>query len=169
MDANNPKIREREALRLLNYGFRNYLSVPLFEKGQVLLQLRVWKGKTGQVGLSAAERGVVTVSISQKTDVSWQTEAPKKLFAPVRKGQPIGQVIITSQKRMLKTIPLLADRGVVQGSLLKKTFHAIVLIGKTHKMGLIGILLLGSVSTWLAYYMRRRRLNRRKRRPYLPA
>jgi D-alanyl-D-alanine carboxypeptidase (penicillin-binding protein 5/6) len=169
MDAENPKVREREALRLLNYGFRNYVSVPLFEKGQLLLALPVWKGQSNRVGLAAAESGVVTVPISQKTQVSWQTETPEKLLAPVQGGKHLGKAVITVKDEVIKSVALVSEREVPQGGLLKTTAHSLALLVTAHKKSLISALLLILLTTFLVWYRRQRRQNRRKRRRYLPA
>ncbi len=169
MDAKNPKVREREALRLLNYGFRNYVSVPLFEKGQLLQKLPVWKGKSNRVGLAAAESGVVTVPVSQKTQVSWQTKTPEKLLAPVQRGKRLGQAVITVKDKVIKSIALVSTREVPQGGLLKRTTHSLALLVAARKKLLLSALLLVFLTTFLVWYRRQRRQNRRKRRRYLPA
>jgi D-alanyl-D-alanine carboxypeptidase (penicillin-binding protein 5/6) len=169
MGAKNPRVREREALRLLNYGFRNYTSVMLFEKGKLLLQLPVWKGKAGQIGLTAAESGVVAVPISKEKEVSWHTETPEKLFAPVKKGQSIGQAIISYKKKVLRRIPLHADQEILQAGLVKRTLHTLALQGKAHKMRLISVLIFFAALIWFLLRTRWSRQNRRRRHRYLPA
>jgi len=109
LGAPNPRVREREALRLLNYGFRNYASVPLFEKGQVLLKLPIWKGEVEKVGLIAAKSGVITVPRSLRKYISWQSETSEHLIAPVQKGERLGKALITAKDKVLKSIALLAD------------------------------------------------------------
>ena len=169
MGVKNPRVREREALRLLNYGFRNYASVLLFKKGKVLLQLPVWKGKADQIGLIAGESGVVTVPISKEEEVTWHTETPEKLFAPLKKGQSIGQAIISLKKKVLKRIPLHADQEILQAGLIKKTLHTLALQGKVHKMRLISVLTVFTALTWFLWLTKRPRQNRRRRHRYLPA
>lgn len=169
MGAKNPKIREREALRLLNYGFRNYVSVPLFEEGRVLLQLPIWKGTAEMVGLVAAESGVITVLTPLRNFVSWQFEAPEKLIAPVQRGEHLGQALITAKNKVLKSIALIADRDVPQGGLLKRSVDTLALQCKAHKISLMIIITLLVTLTWFRWCTRRRRQNRRRQRRYLTA
>jgi D-alanyl-D-alanine carboxypeptidase (penicillin-binding protein 5/6) len=169
MGAKNPRVREREALRLLNYGFRNYASVLLFEKGKVLVQLPVWKGKADHIGLTAAKSGVVTVPISTEREVSWHTETPEKLLAPVKKGQSIGQAIISYKKKVIRRIPLHADQEIYQAGLMKRTLHTLALQGKAHKIPLISVLIFFAALTWFLWHTRRPRQNRRRSHRYLPA
>jgi len=167
MGAKNPKVREREALRLLNYGFRNYVSVPLFEKGQVLLQLPIWKGTAEKVGLVVAKSEVITVPIPLRNFVSRQFEAPEQLLAPIRRGQHLGQVLITANDKVLKSIALVADREVVQGGLLKRTVDTIALQCKAQNMRLISVIILSAVVPSFLWCKSRRRQNRRRRTRYL--
>ncbi len=51
MGAERPAIREREALKLLNYGFRNFTMVLPFPDGQPVKTIKVWKGIQDQVDL----------------------------------------------------------------------------------------------------------------------
>lgn len=51
MGASTPAIREREALKLLNFGFRYYSLVQPFPEGQPLATVKVWKGVKDEVGL----------------------------------------------------------------------------------------------------------------------
>jgi D-alanyl-D-alanine carboxypeptidase (penicillin-binding protein 5/6) len=163
LGAPNPRVREREALRLLNYGFRNYASVPLFEKGQVLLKLPIWKGEVEKVGLIAAKSGVITVPRSLRRYVSWRSETPENLLAPVQKGERLGKALITAKDEVLKSIALIADREVPQGSLLKRMVHTLAIQSKENKMSLLPVLILFAVSIWFLWHMSRRRQNRKTR------
>jgi D-alanyl-D-alanine carboxypeptidase (penicillin-binding protein 5/6) len=132
MDADTEAIREREALRLLNYGFRNFVSVRLFQKGDALLRLPVWKGTEGEVELLAAETGIVTVPIDQQADLSWEAKTPERLFAPIRSGQEIGQAVIGTKEKVFERVPLVADHDIPEAGFFKQLLHSAALIFKDH-------------------------------------
>ena len=159
--AKSEAIREREALRLLNYGFRNFASVRLFEKGDSLLQLSVWKGAESQVELLAGEDGIVTVSIPKQTDVSWEAKAPERLFAPIDSGQMIGQAIITIQGKVLKSVPLIANKDIPLAGFLRRTVHSGTLLVMDHGTGLMFSALILCFMAVLIWFLRRRRPRRR--------
>lgn len=163
MGAESEAIREREARRLLNYGFRNFVAVELFQKGEVLAQLSVWKGVEGRLDLAAGEHGVVTVPISQQEEVSWRAEIPERLMAPVERGQTVGHVLITSNEKVLKDIPLLADGEIPAAGFFKRTLHAIALLTLTQAKLLIFAFLLLSAATGLFFYLKQRRPRRRRK------
>jgi D-alanyl-D-alanine carboxypeptidase (penicillin-binding protein 5/6) len=163
MGAKSEAIREREALRLLNYGFRNFVSVQLFKKGDALLQLPIWQGTEGQVELKVGEDGVITVPIAQQADVTWQAETPERLFAPIVRGQTIGQAVISIKKRVLQRIPLVADRDIPRAGFVRRTVHAVTLLTIDHGTGLILIVVLLGAGVGMVWYLRQRKRSRGRR------
>ena len=162
MGAKSEAIREREVLRLLNYGFRNFISVRLFEKDDSLMQLPVWKGAESQIQLLAGEDGVVTVSIPKQNDVSWQAKAPERLFAPIDRGQNIGQAMITIQDKVIKSVPLLADKDVPLAGFLRRTAHSTSLLVIDHGKAFILVASLLVAAVILVWVLKQRRSRRRK-------
>ena len=161
MGAKSEALREREALRLLNYGFRNFVSVELFKKGDALLKVSVWKGTEGQVELEASEDGIVTVPIAQQADVTYQAKTPERLFAPIDAGQTLGQVVIVAKDKVLKDVSLVADREVPLAGFLKRTFHSAALLSIDHGMSLIITVVVLVGMAGLVFYLRRRKPKRR--------
>ncbi len=162
MGAKNVAIREREVLRLLNYGFRNFVSVQLFEKEEELLQLPVWKGTEGQVELLAGEDGVVTVSIPEQSDVSWQAKTPERLFAPINGGHTVGEAIITVQDKVVKSVPLLAGRDIPLAGFLRRAVHSATLVTIDHRAGLLIAALVLCATVVLIWFLKQRRPRRRR-------
>ncbi len=162
MGAKSEAIREREVLRLLNYGFRNFISVRLFEKDDSLMQLSVWKGAESQIQLLAGEDGVVTVSIPRQNDVSWQAKAPERLFAPIDRGQNIGQAMITIEDKVIKSVPLLADKDVPLAGFLRRTAHSTSLLVIDHGKAFILVASLLVAAVILVWVLKQRRSRRRK-------
>jgi D-alanyl-D-alanine carboxypeptidase (penicillin-binding protein 5/6) len=160
MGAKSEALREREALRLLNYGFRNFVSVELFKKGDALLQVSVWKGTESQVELEASEDGVITVPLAQQADVTYQAKTPERLFAPIDTGQTIGQVVIVAKDKVLKNVSLVADREVPLAGFLKRTFHSAALLSIDHGMSLIFSVVVLLAMAGLVFYLRRRKPRR---------
>lgn len=160
MGVKSVAIRGREALRLLNYGFRNFVSVQLFKKGDVLLQLSVWKGTEGQVELAAGETGIVTVPITLQADVTWKAQAPKQLFAPIERGQTIGEVVITTKDKVFKSIPLVANQEIPRAGFFKQAIHTAALIAGEHGKVLILVVVLLGGAVGGIWYLRQRKPRR---------
>jgi D-alanyl-D-alanine carboxypeptidase (penicillin-binding protein 5/6) len=157
MGAKSEAIRGREALRLLNYGFRNFVSVQLFKKGDVLLQLSVWKGTEGQVELAAGETGIVTVPLTLQADVTWKAQAPEQVFAPIERGQIIGEVVISTKDKVFKSIPLVANQEIPRAGFLKQAMHTAALIAVEHgKVLMLVVVLLGGAVGGIWYLKQRK-------------
>jgi D-alanyl-D-alanine carboxypeptidase (penicillin-binding protein 5/6) len=162
MGAKSEAIREREALRLLNYGFRNFASVSLFKQGDVLVRLPVWKGTVGEVELAASETGIVTLPIDLQADVSWEARAPERLFAPIKSGQNIGEAVIATQEKVFKTVPLVAVQDVPPAGFFKQVFHSAALIAKDHGLGILFVILVLGALVFGVVYLKRSKPKRRR-------
>jgi D-alanyl-D-alanine carboxypeptidase (penicillin-binding protein 5/6) len=162
MGAKSEAIREREALRLLNYGFRNFASVSLFKQGDVLLRLPVWKGTVGEVELAASEPGIVTLPIDLQADISWQARTPERLFAPIERGQSIGEAVIATKEKVFKTVPLVAVQDVPLAGFFRQVFHSAALITKDHGLSIIFVILMFAAVVFGVIYLKRSRPKRKR-------
>jgi D-alanyl-D-alanine carboxypeptidase (penicillin-binding protein 5/6) len=162
MEAKSEAIREREALRLLNYGFRNFASVSLFKQGDVLVKLPVWKGTVGEVELAASDSGIVTVPIDLQADVSWQAKVPERLFAPIKSGQDIGEAVIATKEKVFKSVPLVAVQDVPLAGFFRQVIHSAALIAKDHGLGIIFVILSLVAVVFGVIYLRRGKPKRKR-------
>jgi D-alanyl-D-alanine carboxypeptidase (penicillin-binding protein 5/6) len=162
MGAKSEAIREREALRLLNYGFRNFASVSLFKQGDVLLRLPVWKGTVGEVELAASEPGIVTLPIDLQADISWQARTPERLFAPIERGQSIGEAVIATKEKVFKTLALVAVQDVPLAGFFRQVFHSAALITKDHGLSIIFVILMFAAVVFGVIYLKRSRPKRKR-------
>lgn len=124
LGADSESTRENEAIRLLNYGFRNFELVDL---SQLLpnRQERVYKGRENTVAVSPATPGVtIPQGAHDRVNVEIVTE---QLVAPIRQGQQVGRVVVTYQDRVLKETPLLAQSDVERGNFFRVIIDSIVL------------------------------------------
>jgi D-alanyl-D-alanine carboxypeptidase (penicillin-binding protein 5/6) len=162
MGAKSEAIREREALRLLNYGFRNFASVSLFKQGDVLLRLPVWKGTVGEIELAASEPGIVTLPIDLQADISWQARTPERLFAPIESSQSIGEAVIATKEKVFKTVPLVAVQDVPLAGFFRQVFHSAALITKDHGLSIIFVILMFAAVVFGVIYLKRSRPKRKR-------
>jgi D-alanyl-D-alanine carboxypeptidase (penicillin-binding protein 5/6) len=108
------KVRKRapEAQKLLEYGFKNFSTVEAVKKGASFGPVRVKRGKSSQVILTAAEDGRVTVPKGKENSVSAHPQLPPSIVAPIQKGQVVARVLIQNEGKVLKEVNLLASLGV---------------------------------------------------------
>jgi len=123
MGARDQRTRENEALKLLNYGFKNFSTVKMFNANESIETVSVWKGKSSRVYLIAAEPGIVTVPVGEKQHLSLIKEVPERIFAPINKGEKIGELAINLKGKLLKGIDLIAQDEVPSGGVIKCLIH----------------------------------------------
>ena len=96
MGAKSVAVRERESVKLLNYGFQNFVNAELFDAAKTR-EVKLWKGEkpTFRVRVEA-ETGTVTLprdAARRARAVFIEMKAP--FIAPVAEGDPVGVVRVT--------------------------------------------------------------------------
>jgi D-alanyl-D-alanine carboxypeptidase (penicillin-binding protein 5/6) len=137
--------------------------VQLFKKGDVLLQLPVWKGTQGKVELAAGETGIVTVPLTLQADVTWKAQAPEQLFAPIESGQIVGEVVITTKDKVFKSIPLVANQEITRAGFFKQAMHTVALVAVERGKVLILVVILFGSAVGAIWYLRQRKPKRGRR------
>lgn len=125
--ANSDAMRAQESLKLLNYGFQFYDSVRLYEKGQQVGTLRVWKGAGDELkaGLDRDVRLVLPRGDASKLKAELASEQP--LLAPVSAGQHVGVVRVSLDGKQLGEYPVVALETVPVAGLLGRTWDTLKL------------------------------------------
>jgi D-alanyl-D-alanine carboxypeptidase (penicillin-binding protein 5/6) len=143
MGARNQRTRENEALKLLNYGFKNFSTVTVLKQDEPLATIPVWKGTVNQVSLMAAAPGVVTVPAGEDQELTLRKTIPDRLSAPIPAGTEVGTAEILLKGKVLKVIPIIAQNEVPSGTLSKRLYHLVLISFITPPYwGWIGLVLL---------------------------
>jgi len=127
LGTRDQRTRENEALKLLNYGFKNFSTVKMFNSNKSIETVSVWKGESNQVPLIAAEPGIVVVPLGEEKNLSLIKKIPKRAFAPINKGEKIGELEITMRGNLLKKVDLIARDEVHSGGSIKLLLHMAIL------------------------------------------
>jgi D-alanyl-D-alanine carboxypeptidase (penicillin-binding protein 5/6) len=127
MGARDQRTRENEALKLLNYGFKNFSTVTLCNRDDPIETVNVWKGSANHVSLIAAEPGIVTVPAGEEETIALIKKTPERISAPLSAGEQVGELEITLQGKPLKKIALVAQNDVPSANLIKRLFHVALL------------------------------------------
>ena len=89
--------------------------------------MRVWKGTSNHVDLITDKPGVVTIPFREEQPPSIMKKIPKRIFAPVKKGEKIGELKITMKGKTLKEVALVAQDEVPSGNVAKLFIHKTLL------------------------------------------
>jgi D-alanyl-D-alanine carboxypeptidase (penicillin-binding protein 5/6) len=129
MGAQTVGIREREALKLLNYGYRNFTLVKPFPEGQAVAKARVWKGQKDEIEIYPAETASFLIQQSQKNLLKWEIHAPTEVTAPVKEDQPMGEIVFLVSDQVKRTVPLVSREDIELGSWFKRSWQTVVGLG----------------------------------------
>jgi D-alanyl-D-alanine carboxypeptidase (penicillin-binding protein 5/6) len=108
LGTNSDGLRAQESQKLLNYGFQFYDSARLYEKGQQVGTLRVWKGASNELKAGMAEDLYLVLprGDSQKLKADFVSEQP--LVAPVAAGRRVGTIRLSLDGKPLGEHPVVA-------------------------------------------------------------
>ncbi len=104
--------RARDSLNLLNWGFTAFEAVKLYDKGQAVSQLKVFKGSQNLVGAGFTEEFVVSVPRGMAQKVSAKLVSRQPLIAPVAVGSVVGTLTLTVGDQAWGEYPVVAQSDV---------------------------------------------------------
>lgn len=104
--------RKLEAQKLLDWGFRQFKTVDVFEKDEVLAEARVWGGERNWVDLRTSKAFQVALTPSERKTVEMKLSYTGPLYAPVKAGTEVGQARVVVGGRTIAEIPVLTAGDV---------------------------------------------------------
>lgn len=104
--------RAKDSLNLLNWGFNAFDPVKLYDKGQAISQLRVFKGAQNTVSAGFNEDFVVSVPRGMADKLSAQMVSQQPLLAPIAAGSPVGTLKLTVNGQPWGEYPVVAQAEV---------------------------------------------------------
>jgi D-alanyl-D-alanine carboxypeptidase (penicillin-binding protein 5/6) len=105
--------RVQESKRLIEWGFGAWQAKPLFQQGAKVGTAKVQLGSSGEVPLVAPRNLAVTVPAGLATGamkMKIRYEGP--LTAPIKKGDEVAQLIVTTGDTPPQIVPLVAGADV---------------------------------------------------------
>ncbi len=113
--------RRDEAKKLLEWGFKAFAEFKVFDSGEVVGRARVWGGD--RMFLSLVGNGDVSVVLprfpaNQKLKGEIVYKGPLK--APIRKGDPVAMLRVTSSTEATNEVPLYAADDVPASGPMKR-------------------------------------------------
>jgi len=86
-------IRNREAGKLMDYGFARYEVVKLADKGDIIGSVRVLKGKDIAVKAVPKENFDILIEKGNKKEISKEIKINKEISAEVKKDDKLGEIV----------------------------------------------------------------------------
>lgn len=125
MGAQSTQIREREALKLLNYGFRHFTLVQPFQDEQPVGKMKVWKGLKDEIQMYPDETPAFLIRQAQKSQLTWQIDAPSEVTAPIKPGQQVGQLVFYLSGEPKRTVALVSREDVPLAGWFKRSWQSV--------------------------------------------
>ncbi|MBL8881449.1 MAG: D-alanyl-D-alanine carboxypeptidase [Hyphomicrobium sp.] len=121
--------RKAEAAKLLEWGFNSFSKVSIFDDGEVVGRARVWGGR--QMYVPLASKGPATIDLpkypaNQRLSAEIVYRAPLK--PPVRKGDQVATLRISSTSSAQVEIPLYAQEDVEASGLTWRGIDTLVIM-----------------------------------------
>ena len=125
LGAASDNARATESQKLLNFGFLNYDSVRLYEKGQGVSQLEVWKGSARDIKVGFDRELYVTLPKGQADKVKATLVSQKPLIAPIALGQKIGSMKVSVDGREIAEVPVVALEAVAGAGVFGRAYDTV--------------------------------------------
>jgi D-alanyl-D-alanine carboxypeptidase (penicillin-binding protein 5/6) len=105
--------RVQESTRLIQWGFGAWTDKPLFQAGAKVGTAKVQLGSSGEVPLMAPRNLAVTVPAGLSSgSIQTRIRYNGPLIAPIKKGQEVAQLVVTTGDTPPQIVPLVAGEDV---------------------------------------------------------
>ncbi len=126
MNEKDSKERTKDTQNLLSYGFNSYKLQKILKKNKILGKVKVYHGKEKVANLVATEDVNKLVKISQNDKKYKLKLNTKKIVAPVKKGEKVGNLqIVDSNNKIYKNISLTVDKNIEKNNYLDVILNSI--------------------------------------------
>jgi len=122
-----PEVRShfRESIKIYNYGFARYEAVNFARQGDKLHTVKVSKGALDQVDVISGADIAMAVPKGKKENYSGRVALPEEVVAPVKKGQKVGEFVVSQENKEVMKVPLLAQNDVERASVLHQMYKVL--------------------------------------------
>ncbi len=127
MGANNSNTRFDEAKRMLDYGFANYDSITIGNKGDIAATLPVEKGKVLEAELMLSRDSYILLPKGEKGNITKDLYLPDNLDAPISAGDEIGELVVSIDGKEVDRVKLISKTNIEKANffnMLNRTINS---------------------------------------------
>ena len=128
--TSSDQVRAQESLKLLNWGFLNFDTVKLYEKGQAIATPEIWKGTQAQIKIGFNRDLYVTLPKGSAAKLKPSLERKDPLVAPIALNSKLGTMKMMLDGKAIAEFPVLALEDVAQASMFGRAWDSIRLMFK---------------------------------------
>ncbi|HTG38373.1 D-alanyl-D-alanine carboxypeptidase family protein [Sphingomonas sp.] len=118
--------RISESVRFMEWGFRAWTAKPLVKKGKRVETADVQLGDTATIGLVAPRDLTVTVPSGSSAAMTAKVVYQGPLKAPIKQGQHIADLVISSADTGEQRLPLVAEAAVAEAGFFGRVWAGLM-------------------------------------------
>ena len=130
LDASSESARAADGQKLLNFGFERYEMVRLYEKGQVVDNLPVWKGAEDILKAGVDKDLFLTLPRGSRDRLNAKLESMQPLVAPVSAGQEVAKLHLRLGEQPLGDYAVVALERVGMANIFGRAWDSLRLLFK---------------------------------------
>ena len=123
-------VRAKEAKRMATWAFRQFTTVKLAEKGEVVDTASVWLGLSKNVNMVVESDIDILVPVLEKENISTQLVYLSPIKAPIAAGTKIAELIVSIPELADKSFPVVAGETVAEGNFWGRFKASTTILGK---------------------------------------
>jgi D-alanyl-D-alanine carboxypeptidase (penicillin-binding protein 5/6) len=128
LGTSSDNARTVESQKLLNYGFQFFDTKRLYQKGQSVATLEVFKGETKTVSAGFQGDLFLTLPRDQFAKLKATLATTQPLLAPLAAGQKVGTMKVTLDDKTVDEFPVVALQDVPAAGFFGRTWDSIRLL-----------------------------------------
>ena len=125
MKAPSSTVRFNEAKRLLDYGFSNYSYKKIAEKNTAIKKIIVEKGVENFADAILDDDAGVLIKLGQDKNIVQEINVPDKIFAPVKRGQKIGDISFKLEGQEIAKINVVCNKEIKKVGFINNSAHVL--------------------------------------------
>ena len=123
--APSENLRARESQKLLNFGFQSYDTLRLYQKGDAIGKLPVWKGSERELKAGVAADLYVTVPKGTADALRAELVSQQPLIAPLEAGQRVATLRVSHDGKPLTEYPVVALESVAVAGFFARAWDSV--------------------------------------------
>jgi len=127
MGSDSESSRATESQTLLNYGFRFFETIQLYQAKTELATAKVWKGTSKEISTGLAQPLFITIQRGRYDDLTAQVELQSELTAPLAEGTVVGSINISLDDKVIANLDLVTLAAVEQSGFLGRSWDGLML------------------------------------------
>ena len=127
MGTKSTKARKNETRSLLNYGFRFFETVEVFESMKELEAPRVWKGQQDYLPVGLLDETILTLPRGKSKNLTTTVTLEPELIAPIAKGDRVGTVTLSIDGQNVFQSPAVALETVEPAGFFARLWDTVLM------------------------------------------